>query len=249
MQIKIHAFAELFPLLDEKSLQELAEDIKQNGQQIPILACRGTIIDGRNRLKACEIAGVEPIFLIQDELSESEIVATIVSANLHRRHLTTQQRAHIAAELANGARGGDRTKPSNDGLPRPPTIKQAAVALNVSPASVERAAQIKRADPKAHKAAMRGEGKVRRQAKEVRSEVAGSNRPAQRATSDSLQQLILAAVRGWLVEHPDVSPLLVQEALGGVAAQVLAMDYGKSEDHQRALAQQVEEIAPPAAFA
>ena len=55
MEIKVHPLAEIFPLLDDKALQDLADDIKQNGQQTPILACRGTIVDGRNRLKACEI--------------------------------------------------------------------------------------------------------------------------------------------------------------------------------------------------
>ena len=258
MQIKIHPLAEIFPLLDDKALRELADDIKANGQQVPILACRGTIIDGRNRLAACEIAGVEPLFLIRDDMTEPEVVAAIISANLHRRHLTTQQRAHIAAELANGTWGGDRSKVSNDPLPKPVTIKEAAAALNVGEASVKRAAALKRADPEAHQAAMRGEREVVRQAKKVRSEVAASKRPAQRATSDSLQQVILTAVRGWLAEHPDALPLLVQEALGA-AAHVLAMDYGNSEaiaengqyaeDHQRALAQQAEEVVPPAALA
>jgi ParB-like chromosome segregation protein Spo0J len=242
MQVKFHPLAEIFPLLDDKALQELADDIKANGQQVPILACRGVIIDGRNRVKACKIAGVEAIFWHNDELTEPEIVSAIISANLHRRHLTTQQRAHIAAELANGTWGGNRSKGSNDPL----TIKQAAAALNVSEPSVKRAAALKRTDPEAHQAALRGEKEIVRQAKQSRP----TKRASQPAASVELQEVILTAVRGWLAERPGASPLLVQEALGA-AAHVLAMDYGKSEanagdgqhveDHQRAPASKAEE--------
>lgn len=243
-EIKIHPLAEIFPLLDAKALQELADDIKQNGQQQPILARRGVIIDGRNRLRACDVAGVEPLFIIRDDMSEAEIVAAIISANLYRRHLTTQQRAHIAAELANGRWGGNRSKGSNDTLPKPPTIKEAAAALNVSEPSVKRAAQIKRADPEAHKAAMRGESL--RKAKQSRSEVSTSKGVAQPAASGGLQEVILTAVRGWLAEHPDASPFMVQETLRA-AALVLAHDYmlsGLNGAAANSASAQVEEVAP-----
>jgi ParB-like chromosome segregation protein Spo0J len=175
--IRVHPLAEAFPLLDDAALQELADDIRQNGQQTPILACCGVIIDGRNRLRACEIAGVEPEFLIRDDLSEAEIVAAIVSANIHRRHLTTQQRAHLAAELANGTWGGDRSKGSFDPSSNSVTIKEAAAALNVSEPSVKRAAALKRADPEAHQAALRGEREVVRQAKQTVVEVREREKP------------------------------------------------------------------------
>jgi hypothetical protein len=96
-------------------------------------------------------------------MTEAEIVSAIVSANLHRRHLTTQQRAHIAVELANGSWGGDRSKVPFGTLTKPTTtIKAAASALQVSERSVKRAAEIKKADPEAHQAAMRGERQARR---------------------------------------------------------------------------------------
>jgi ParB/RepB/Spo0J family partition protein len=175
--VEVHPFAEVFPLLDDEALAELAADIRQNGQQFPIITCRGVIIDGRNRLKACEMAGVEPVFWIQDELTDSEITSIIISANLHRRHLTTMQRAHIGAELANGTWGGDRSKTSFEVL-KPPTIKEAAAALKVSKASVDRAVQVKRADPEAHQAAMRGDKEILKRAKEIRSEMAAVKRAA-----------------------------------------------------------------------
>jgi site-specific DNA-methyltransferase (adenine-specific) len=54
-------------------------------------------LDGRNRLAACEIAGVEPTFVEwQGTGSPTEWV---ISENLIRRHLTTSQRAVVAHDL------------------------------------------------------------------------------------------------------------------------------------------------------
>ena len=51
-----HPAAELFPLMDNVALAALIRDIKENGLQEPILLWEGKILDGRNRLKACERA-------------------------------------------------------------------------------------------------------------------------------------------------------------------------------------------------
>jgi hypothetical protein len=44
-----HRLADLFPMMDEAALAELAADIKANGQREPIKLWDGAIIDGRNR--------------------------------------------------------------------------------------------------------------------------------------------------------------------------------------------------------
>lgn len=67
------------------------------------------LVDGRNRLAACELAGVEPTFVehIPGDASgrdssssdwERFVWAWVVSKNLHRRHLSTGQRAAVAAK-------------------------------------------------------------------------------------------------------------------------------------------------------
>jgi ParB-like chromosome segregation protein Spo0J len=57
--VDIHPAAELFPMMAPEQLAELAEDIKTNGLRVPIKRMRdGACIDGRNRLRACEMAGV-----------------------------------------------------------------------------------------------------------------------------------------------------------------------------------------------
>lgn len=53
----------LFPLLDETALQELADDIKVNGLQNAIVLHDGKVLDGKNRLNACKLEGVESTFV------------------------------------------------------------------------------------------------------------------------------------------------------------------------------------------
>ena len=57
-----HPAADIFPLLSEADLRELADDIKEHGQLDPIEILEDTnqILDGRNRYLACQLAGVEP---------------------------------------------------------------------------------------------------------------------------------------------------------------------------------------------
>jgi hypothetical protein len=52
------------------------------------------LIDGRNRLKACEMAGVEPTFV---RLNGEDPAAYILSANVERRSLTAGQKAMARA--------------------------------------------------------------------------------------------------------------------------------------------------------
>lgn len=92
-----HPAADIFPMLGAGQMAELAEDIKARGLIEPIvLDGEGRIIDGRNRLEACRIAGVEPRF---SHYIGSDVLGYIVSKNLKRRHLTQSQRAAVAAEL------------------------------------------------------------------------------------------------------------------------------------------------------
>ena len=58
---------------------------------------RGAILDGRNRYRACQVADA-PIKTV-DWAGESS-VAYVLSMNLHRRHLTDDQRASVALAVA-----------------------------------------------------------------------------------------------------------------------------------------------------
>lgn len=115
MTLEVHPLAALFPMMTDDELQDLADDIRENGLLHPIvLDADGVLIDGRNRLRACEIAEVEPQF---ESLNGHDATAFIVSANLARRNLTIGQRAMALAliypeERSKGGRGNksDATK-------------------------------------------------------------------------------------------------------------------------------------------
>jgi len=92
-----HPACLLFPKLGDDELKELAEDIKANGLQNPIVRYKGKILDGRNRLAACKLAGVKPKFI--EWKGKGSPTEWVISENLIRRHLSASQRAVIAHDL------------------------------------------------------------------------------------------------------------------------------------------------------
>lgn len=134
MTREIHPLADLFPLLEGKKMEELVKSIKENGQQDPIiLDQQGQLIDGRNRLKACQLADVEPRFKTIEFKSELEILAFIKAKNMDRRHLTDKQRADIAAKLVTAKRGGNK---------RPPTKVKNLLLVDQVEITIEQAAEM-----------------------------------------------------------------------------------------------------------
>ena len=96
---KIHPIAALFPPLSDEELEELAADIKERGLLYPIvLDQEGQILDGRNRLAACSLAGVAPQFITYEGEDPGGYA---LSANIIRRHLNKGQQAMILVKAAN----------------------------------------------------------------------------------------------------------------------------------------------------
>lgn len=91
-----HPIADVWPMLQPEQLADLANDIKENGQLLPIWTYEGKILDGRNRHGACLLAGVVPAL---KEYTGDEPVAFAWRMNEKRRHMTTGQRAALAAEM------------------------------------------------------------------------------------------------------------------------------------------------------
>ena len=94
--MKHHPIADVWPMMDEAKIAELADDIRKNGQLIPVWLYDGKILDGRNRWAACKIAGVEPK---TKEYTGDEPTAFAVSLNDRRRHMGKGSLAAVAAEL------------------------------------------------------------------------------------------------------------------------------------------------------
>ena len=97
-QIQAHPAADIFPLMQGDDFDELVADIRDHGQQEPLLLHPdGSILDGRNRYRACLELGIEPLTRTWEPKGDE--VSTVLILNLHRRHLTSLQRACVAVEI------------------------------------------------------------------------------------------------------------------------------------------------------
>ena len=179
-----HPAADLFPWLDEDELQQLADDIKANGQKQKVVRHRGRVVDGRNRELACLVAGVRVEYAdLPADTSEEKILAGVISANLKRRHLATSQRAMVAAELATLSVG----RPNSANLPNSLSQSEAASQLNVSTRSVTAAAKVKDEAPelvepvKDGKLSVSAAARVAEYPAEVRQQVADAEDPKEAA--------------------------------------------------------------------
>jgi ParB-like chromosome segregation protein Spo0J len=260
--IAFHPFADIFPMMDEVALAELAADIKAESQREPIHFWQDQIIDGRNRYAACKLAGVEPIIKkIEFPGGDAEALAYVLSRNLKRRHLSVTQRSDVARRLAN-MRQGERTdlaQPSDAG-PKVVSQAEAANMLEVSPRSVGDAKVVhERGSPELIAAVEAGQTSLRKAAETVRrgAEHDAPERPkpapAAFAPADVMVQMRLDAQRlkgadlgtliaEWIMARIDVSlviaskPEVMAQLGGGVAARssISAWVKGDVLDSQRA---------------
>lgn len=132
--MKSHKIAELFPMMNDEEYGALVESMRKNGydETSPIITYEGKILDGRNRWKASQDAGVAPVFV---EYDGDDPLAFVIRHNLTRRHLNETQRAGVAAKIANMPEGRpNKNSPNSDSLQV--SRKQAAEMLNVGKSTV-----------------------------------------------------------------------------------------------------------------
>lgn len=96
-EYEFHELCLMFPLFPEDELENLVNDIKVNGLLIPIVKYKDKIIDGRNRLFACLISGIIPIFTLLNTVIQLDHY--IIAIQLTRRHLTPVLRAEIGLKI------------------------------------------------------------------------------------------------------------------------------------------------------
>ena len=87
-----HPIAAIFPLLEGAALDALSADIKARGLVEPVWLYEGQVLDGRNRVRACAVAGV-PIRTREFTGTPNEAIAHVWSLNFSRRHLSPSQAA------------------------------------------------------------------------------------------------------------------------------------------------------------
>jgi len=135
--MKHHPIADVWPMMSEDKLHELADDIRKNGQLVPVWLYEGKILDGRNRWAACQIAGVEPK---TKEYTGDEPTGFAVAMNDRRRHMNKGALAAVAAELEPFfAADAARRKKETEGRPKKDAVKPEEKVPQVS--AVRRAPQ------------------------------------------------------------------------------------------------------------
>jgi hypothetical protein len=108
--LKIHPACDLLPAMTPEELRALSDDIKANTLQERAKLIRDgdeyALIDGRSRLDALEMIGPIQVFTgnvpnnkFFEVIEVNDPFAYVVSANIHRRHLTLEQKRKVAADL------------------------------------------------------------------------------------------------------------------------------------------------------
>lgn len=133
-----HPLADLFPLIEGVEFDELVASIKTHGLRDAIITYQGTILDGRNRYRACLVARVDPRF---EEFAGDDPHSFVIDKNIHRRHLNESQRALVGAQMANLSNGHradlqEKKHAAQIWAAAPVTVDRAAELLNVSRNSV-----------------------------------------------------------------------------------------------------------------
>jgi hypothetical protein len=143
--LPVHPWAARFPMRADDDLDAMAQSIKANGLRIPVALGNavleaGTepvlcVIDGRNRIAACQRANIRPDYVM---LNGEDQDAFIADANLERRDLSKGQKAMLFAwripEASKGGRGKKALETSAFSRQR---VGQARTVLQFCPEMVD----------------------------------------------------------------------------------------------------------------
>src|SRR5690606_21604024 len=92
---------QLLPSLSPDEYEALKADIAARGVQVPVeYDEHGKILDGHHRVRACLELGIKDWpSIIRGGMAEEEKIEHVLVLNLHRRHLTREQRRELVARL------------------------------------------------------------------------------------------------------------------------------------------------------
>lgn len=196
-EIQLHPLCTLFPPMANSEFAELKADLAKNGLQKAIVRYEGKILDGAHRYRACVSLDIEPLWLDVEGTYE-HAVSFVLSANLHRRHLSAGQRAAIVALATNWvatAQAGDNQHPIADedgrsaNLSRPKTIADRQQQSGVSRQTQKDADKIAKADPELVRQVAAGEKTLPKAVEELTGKRPGATPPVLKVVSDELTEL------------------------------------------------------------
>lgn len=188
-KLPLHSLCTLFPEADELDYDNLVESMKTHGflESDPIVLIEvddsdpdggWAVLDGRNRLIAAGDARVEPTFA--HYVGENP-VAFVTSKNLDRRHLTTGQKAAVAADLA-ALEAGQNS--NGDSM----TQSEAADKVGVGEATVRRYKFVEKHSPELAAKVKSGEVPLEKARSTIKKGLAGEVEPV--TTESALADVI-----------------------------------------------------------
>jgi ParB-like chromosome segregation protein Spo0J len=130
-QLKPHPLALAIPEMLTDEYIDLVADIKAHGLREAIVLFENMILDGRHRAKACAELGIDPT-TIAFTGTKAEAEALVLSLNVHRRHLTFEQKQKIVeAELKRDPEQSDRAIAKKAKVSHPTVAKaRAGISAN-----------------------------------------------------------------------------------------------------------------------
>lgn len=207
---------DLFPMIGQDEYEALKLDIQEHGQREPILLVDGEIVDGRNRLRACNELGIDPIYRQLTAAEAGDVFALVMSLNFHRRHLKPHEKgAALAAYMERvGAKKqrGKRTDKAKGGTSA--TLAEVADKLGVPEATarfqLKAAEDYQAAAPEQQARVDAGEITPKQARKATEAAAAPADETRQPARVDPWQELIGKAdkFRNWLRDFLANNPTL-----------------------------------------
>ncbi|MFZ2125390.1 MAG: ParB N-terminal domain-containing protein [Candidatus Saccharimonadales bacterium] len=192
---ELHPLCTLFPRLNDSEFSALVADIKANGLRQPITLHDGMILDGGNRYRACVDAGIEPDFV---EFGSGNLVSFVLSANLHRRHMSIGQQAAIVASAQDWAQahhqGGTGANQHNyeqsGNLAGLQTVADRAATSGAGERTQRMADKVAKASPELARQVAHGEKSLPEAIEEVTGKRPGAKPPIEKPeVPDELAQL------------------------------------------------------------
>ena len=194
MTYELHPLCTLFPRMSGAEFEALKFDISTNGLNQPIVIHNGMILDGGNRYRACLDLGIEPLITAFDG---SSVVAFVLSANLHRRHMSAGQQAAIVASAQDWAtaqvQGANRYTISKTGnVTGLETVASRQAQSGASDKTQRMADKVAKVDPELAKRVAHGEISLPKAHEQVSPKAAPTTTPEDDGAPDAAEMASLA---------------------------------------------------------
>lgn len=187
--MQLHPLCSLFPRMEGAEFAAFVQDIRTNGLREPIVVHDNFILDGGNRHRACLEAGIEPVF---KQYEGDNIVSFVLSANMHRRHLTVGQQAAIVASAQDWAKAqtvGNQASNQKCNLAPLNSVEDRAALSNASRRTQLMADKVAKADPELAKQVGRGETTLPKAVEQITGKRPGAKPQHDYDPNDPAQQL------------------------------------------------------------